>query len=644
MNSRLWATSAALLCALSLPACIELPEVEEPVPENPTDLTRPLLSGTVPGDATTAPVDTRIEITFSEPMDPASVTVSAMPAMTLGMPAWNTERTQVTFQPATALSNDTTYTLTVSGRDTAGNTLDGQSTLTFTATLEQVPPALASSSPAHGATYVAVNTQVVLTFSEPMDPTRVKVALSPAHSNLGTPSWSGDKRTVKFTPTPILKYGTPYTLSIQGTDEAGNALAATTVGFETQSLPDTTPPTVASTAPGGNSTDADINTNVSLHFSEAMDTESATSAFSIHPTVPGILTWDPSRKLLTFDPTASLAYSTVYTVTLGTGAMDATGNALAAPFSFKFTTSNAPDLTRPQLTGYSPSHTQTGLSRSTSISVSFSEPMDKANTQAAFAIASPSGVAGDFTWSADGRTMTFTPASGLAYGTDINWSLDASARDLAGNTLGTGINASFRIIRQLTADLPVVAGNDGYAIFDISRKTYRVNIPSTTYRLGLDFDFEGGTATTFYPLADMIFLTFDLGQLPADLSSIKDASLNVYISTFDSDPFTRFGDMNVSSVNYGATLEASDYTSAIVYHVTTWHPTGRGWSSAPVLAAVDGDWRNQGTRGKRTQLRLHFNVPDNLTPTYYSGDGALLILDSRSGTNKPYLRVTYETP
>ncbi len=648
MHQKTWALSTALLCALALTACIELPAVEPGGPTTPTDLTPPLLNGTVPGNAAVAPVNTRIELSFSKPMDTGSVTVSAVPAITLGTPTWNADQTQVTFQPAAGLLDDTRYTLTVSGRDPAGNSLDGQNTLTFTTARKQAAPTLSASTPAHGSTYVAVNTQVVLTFSEPMNPTQLSVVLSPATANLSNPTWSSDNRTVTFTPAPVLRYGTDYTLSLQGQDAAGSALAATTVRFMTQSLTDTTPPRVQGSTPADNAPGVDINANLSLSFSEAMDTASTQAAFSINPNVIGTLSWNQERTLLTFDPTASLDYSKVYTVTLGTGAMDAAGNKLASPYSFKFTTSNAPDLTQPQVIGYSPTYAQTGMSRSQSISVTFSEPMDKQSTQNAFTLMSPSEVSGTFSWSADGRTMTFTPSTVIDYGTYVSWRITTMASDVAGNPLQAQHDPFFRVIQQVTVDLPLVSGGDGDIAYDITRKTYSLNTTNTRSTAGLTYKPESsgnGGPPTFYPQARRIFMTFDLSLLPLGLTAITAASMNVYVNSVSSDVFSRFGDLNVSSVNYGSSLDTADYENAVVFSSTPWRPNTIGWHAQGVLSAVNDDWRNQGARGKRSQFRLHFNVPDNLTSSYGTQlSDALLSVDSERGTYKPYLKVVYEIP
>jgi hypothetical protein len=140
-------------------------------------------------------------------------------------------------------------------------------------------------------------------------------------------------------------------------------------------------------------------------------------------------------------------------------------------------------------------------------------------------------------------------------------------------------------------------------------------------------------------------MTFDLSLLPLGLTAITAASMNVYVNSVSSDVFSRFGDLNVSSVNYGSSLDTADYENAVVFSSTPWRPNTIGWHAQGVLSAVNDDWRNQGARGKRSQFRLHFNVPDNLTSSYGTQlSDALLSVDSERGTYKPYLKVVYEIP
>ncbi|MBU4143590.1 MAG: right-handed parallel beta-helix repeat-containing protein [Candidatus Thermoplasmatota archaeon] len=89
------------------------------------------------------------------------------------------------------------------------------------------------------------------------------------------------------------------------------------------------------------------------------------------------------------------------------------------------------DLTAPFVVSVYPLDSAIDVPRNTTISVTFSEPMDHASVEAAFTI-NPS-VSGNFTWV--GNTMTFHPNTDLAPTTIYNVSVNMNAMDLAGNHL-----------------------------------------------------------------------------------------------------------------------------------------------------------------------------------------------------------------
>ena len=89
-------------------------------------------------------------------------------------------------------------------------------------------------------------------------------------------------------------------------------------------ITETIPPTVTANSPTGSN--VLVNSNISATFSEAMNTASVESAFSIAPSVAGAFGWTDNTT--TFNPTASLAYDTTYTVTIAGTAQDLAGNGL----------------------------------------------------------------------------------------------------------------------------------------------------------------------------------------------------------------------------------------------------------------------------------------------------------------------------
>jgi len=96
-----------------------------------TDRTPPTVTATEPANEAQNVTDGRITITFSEPMATNTVQVRANPSLTLGVATWSNANRTVTFVPSDLRPN-TTYTVTVTGRDLAGNNLQQPYTFRFT--------------------------------------------------------------------------------------------------------------------------------------------------------------------------------------------------------------------------------------------------------------------------------------------------------------------------------------------------------------------------------------------------------------------------------------------------------------------------------------------------------------------------------
>lgn len=116
-----------------------------------------------------------------------------------------------------------------------------------------------------------------------------------------------------------------------------------------EEAPDTTPPAVGSTDPAAGEAIVPVSTDVTINFSEPMNTTVTGSAFSMANggAVTGSITWSPGDTMLTFTPGADLAYGTQYTVTIAATAEDKAGNQIGAPYVFSFTTAAASSLPAP---------------------------------------------------------------------------------------------------------------------------------------------------------------------------------------------------------------------------------------------------------------------------------------------------------
>ncbi|SDS52762.1 Ig-like domain-containing protein [Pseudarthrobacter equi] len=104
-----------------------------------------------------------------------------------------------------------------------------------------------------------------------------------------------------------------------------------------------TVPTVSSTSPAAGATNVATASPVKATYDRAVDPSTVT--FNVRDAsnagVPGTLTYDSLTNTSVFTPTASLGYNTTFTATVS-GAKGSNGQAMAAPFSWSFTTVQEP--------------------------------------------------------------------------------------------------------------------------------------------------------------------------------------------------------------------------------------------------------------------------------------------------------------
>ena len=126
----------------------------------------------------------------------------------------------------------------------------------------------------------------------------------------------------------------------------GRALAQTAVTLigNTITPPAAAPviilPTVSSTVPANADTGVALNKQITATFSTAMNASTiSASTFTLMQgttSVLGVVSY--TGTIATFAPASDLLPSTIYTVTITTGAMDTAGNALASNYVWSFTT------------------------------------------------------------------------------------------------------------------------------------------------------------------------------------------------------------------------------------------------------------------------------------------------------------------
>ncbi len=107
-----------------------------------------------------------------------------------------------------------------------------------------------------------------------------------------------------------------------------------------------------------------------------IDSQAGSPPLQIDPPVQGVGRWLDTSTYV-FSPTASLASSTSYRVTVAAGLQDQTGGALRQPYAWGFTTA------APQIVDVSPALGEQQASPTGPIQVFFDQPMDQASLRAA---------------------------------------------------------------------------------------------------------------------------------------------------------------------------------------------------------------------------------------------------------------------
>jgi len=305
---------------------------------------------------------------FDHPVVPLGVSSEDLPAAlqiepeTAGSGEWINTSTYV-FYPEPALMGGVSYTVRVSPDLTsaAGAPLDGTLEWSFST----ARPVVSSVSPVPGASAVRLDTEIVLTFNQPMDPASVEAGLlltGPGGEPVsGTSAWNEEYTQLTFTPSALLGRDSTYHLTL-GSSALG-------VGGTPLSEPlDLTFQTVGALAitsssppQGGQS---EYYAGVSLTFSAPINTQDLLSKLTVIPAVPNLdYFWNEDERTLflygDFSPSAT------YGLRIDPSLEDPWGGALGSEYTLLFHTAPLP----PGLTGTTGTNTVFLTPNDTSISM-----------------------------------------------------------------------------------------------------------------------------------------------------------------------------------------------------------------------------------------------------------------------------------
>ena len=363
---------------------------------------------------------------------------------------------------------------------------------------DTTPPTVAVQGPTAGTVIAPVGSAITGTFSEAVQAATANIGLvGPGGPVAGTKSYDEASKTVTFTPSAALAYGTTYTATVSGAkDLAGNTMATSTWSFKTEPVPPangacpctifkrTDVPAVASTADatavelgarfradadgtitgvrfykGAGNTGTHVGnlwTNsgtllASVTFTNELASGWQEATFS----TPVAVTKGQTYVVSYYAPNGRYSYtSSGFGSSVDNGPLHGLANGTdgangvyryGAGGGFPTSTWNStnywvdvvyvptPDTVAPTVTARTPAPGATGVAPSSAVTVTFSEPMQPGT--AVLGLTGPGGaVAGATTFDAATNTATFTPSQALA-GSTAYTATASGAKDVAGNTM-----------------------------------------------------------------------------------------------------------------------------------------------------------------------------------------------------------------
>ena len=451
-----------------------------------------------------------------------------------------------------SLVPSTTYVLTTTTgvKDSAGNALAANNTLTFTTGAtggtNTTPPQVQSSQPSSGSQNHPTGAPIKLTFSVDMIATgggsiidAANIALStavngqPGTAVTTTKTYDSPSKTVTLTPGAALTASTDYVVKI-------NATATSTTGtainggqqpyflfFRTSSGADSTAPTVLGVSPANASTGVSLGAVITAGFSEDMDPATIITGrvklaltSDLAATVTGNVTYNGQSRSASFVPSTVLTANTSYTFTIVSGASgvkDLSANQLAANYTSTFTTTATADTTKPFISFSNADNF--------SVAVTFNETMksgggpNAADNIANYTLESPTGS----TIGLGGKTGTFEAGTktaritGLSLQNGNTYKITAATvmQDLSSNVVETtgepAGNTSFGIVQDSSSTGGQIGPgtgtiDPGMQGMNPTRVTPMARSAGATSTYHIEF-----LASTAIPSTGQIVLTFPAG-------------------------------------------------------------------------------------------------------------------------------------
>jgi uncharacterized protein YfaS (alpha-2-macroglobulin family) len=306
---------------------------------------------------------------------------------------------------------------------------------------DPIPPQVIDVWPLPGVE-MAADDPLTITFNQAMDRASVEAAFSLTPDVAGRFSWADD-RTVSFVPVDGWPRAMVLAARLDATAVASNGLTLVEpYTFEVQTIGALV---VTAVTPEGGAEGVAADARIVVTFNRPVvplvstaDLSDLPAPLTIEPTIVGQGEW-LNTSIYAFTPQEALKGGTTYRLSVPQGLTTVTGAVLDEPYDWTFST------LAPQILNISPTPNAASVLLDRPITVTFSQPMDHASTEAAFSLLSRGGaVAGAFSWNETSTQLVFQPADMLEIATMYTINVAESALSAAGEAaLQAGQTTSF---------------------------------------------------------------------------------------------------------------------------------------------------------------------------------------------------------
>lgn len=202
-------------------------------------------------------------------------------------------------------------------------------------------------------------------------------------------------------------------------------------------------PGIVRTVPGENESEVAPTASLVVEFSKQIDPRTVTPETFRVEGAEGAVRYNPETKSAVWTPLEPLERSKQYQATVAGDIADLEGHRLSFTYHWTFTTRSTEE-TLLNILQTTPTDHASHVPVNSLISVTFNRPIDPASLQAdSISVINEGKVAGSLDYDPASRTVTFSPASPLAYEQGYTVILKEGIGDGAGNRISAAKSWSF---------------------------------------------------------------------------------------------------------------------------------------------------------------------------------------------------------